>query len=353
MRSRPVLVALLLALLALGGASMADAKNKKPKKGKPGAAKTVKPVKGKLKVKIGIADQKSDVFGDPVFTSLGMRYARRSVGWDTMQYDWQIADVDAWLQNARAAGVQPLITFAKSRVAERRRYLPTVAEYRNAFVAFRKRWPWVKDFVASNESNHPAETTGRYPKRAVQYWNAMQSACRSCKVAAATLLDDKITLIKWTKQFLKYAKTQPKYWALHNYVSANKFDLKLTKQLLGLIKGEVWITEVGGLVHRSKMPGRIPLAEGVPHQTRVTKYIFDKLLRVSPRITRAYLYHWNSTGPGSSWDSGLIDANGKPRPSLSVLEKVLGKLPKGPQLPKALPGKPPAVGPVDGQLPAR
>jgi hypothetical protein len=347
MRLRPVLLAL-LALLALGGASVADAKSKHPKKGKPAVTK-LKPVKGKLKTKIGIADQKSDVFGDPVFTSLGMRYARRSVGWDTMQYDWQIADVDAWLQAARAAGVQPLITFAKSRVAERRRYLPSVAEYRAAFVSFHKRWPWVKDYVASNESNHPAETTGRYPKRAVQYWKAMQSACRTCKVAAATLLDDKITLIKWTKQFLKYAKTQPRYWALHNYVSANKFNDGLTKQLLKLIKGEIWITEVGGLVHRSKMPGRIPLAEGVPHQTKVTRYIFDKLLRVSPRITRVYLYHWNSTGPGSSWDSGLIDASGKPRPSLSILEKVLGKLPK---LPKAVPGKPTPVGPVDGQLPS-
>lgn len=347
MRLRPVLLAL-LALLAVGGASAADARSRRPQTGKPATAKLT-PVKGKLKAKIGIADQKAQVFTDPLFRSLGMRYARRSVGWDTMQYDWQIADVDAWLQNARAAGVQPLITFAKSRVAERRRYLPTVAEYRAAFVAFRKRWPWVTDYVASNESNHPAETTGRYPKRAVQYWKAMQSACRTCKIAAATLLDDKITLMRWTRAFLKYAKKQPKYWALHNYVSANTFDLRLTRQLLKLIKGEVWITEVGGLVYRSKMPGRIPLAEGVPHQTKVTKYIFDKLLRVSPRITRAYLYHWNSAGPGSSWDSGLIDANGKPRPALTILEKVLGKLPK---LPKAVPGKPTPVGPADGELPS-
>ena len=78
MRLRSVLLAL-LALLALGGATVADAKPKPPKKGKH-AVTTLKPVKGKLKVKIGIADQKPEVFTDPLFTPLGVRYARRSVG---------------------------------------------------------------------------------------------------------------------------------------------------------------------------------------------------------------------------------------------------------------------------------
>ena len=363
---RPLILAL-IALLAIGLAP-AVAKNTKPAKGKTPAAKGQKGAKGKAKgkakqkstavspvtmlrgIKVGIADQKAGVFTDPLFRSIGIKYARRSVGWDTLQYDWQVRDVDAWLTAARAAGVTPLITFAKSRIAERRRYLPTVAEYRAAFVAFHRRWPWVKEYAATNESNHPAEMGGRSPKRAVEYWRAMQSACPGCKVAAATLLDFKPTLIKWTKAFVKYAgRKQPKYWALHNYVSANKFDDSLTKQLLKIIKGEVWITEVGGVVYRKPAPGRVKLAEGVPHQTKVTRYVLTKMLRTSKRIKRVYLYHWNSEAGDTTWDSGLIDRNGKPRPSLAIVEKALGKG----TLPKAKPGKPTPVGPANGALPSR
>lgn len=341
--------ALVLALVALLALCLTPALAKSKKK--PAKAKTPTTQQLLGKIKIGIADQKPGVFSDPLFQSIGMKYARRSVGWDTMLYDWQIKDVDDWLNAARAAGVTPLITFAKSRNAERRRYLPTVAEYRAAFVAFHQRWPWVREYAATNESNHPAEMGGRDPKRAVQYWRAMQSACPTCKVAAATLLDFEPTLIKWTKAFVKAAgKKQPKYWALHNYVSANKFDDKLTKKLLKVVKtGEIWITEVGGVVYRKPAPGRVKLAEGVAHQTKVTQYVLSKMLRTSPRIKRIYLYHWDSTIGDTTWDSGLLDRNGKPRPSLKVVEKALGQA----ALPKAKPGKPTKVGPATGTLPSR
>ena len=57
-----------------------------------------------------------------------IKLARRSVAWDTMQYDWQIADVDAWMAAARAAGVTPLITFARSRIDAKRHQVPTAAQ---------------------------------------------------------------------------------------------------------------------------------------------------------------------------------------------------------------------------------
>ena len=103
------------------------------------------------------------MFSDGLFKPLGIKYARRSVGWDTMKYDWQIADVDAWLTAARNAGVTPMITFAKSRNEAKRNYLPTVAEYRAQFVAFKNRWPWVREYAATNESNHPARWAARTP----------------------------------------------------------------------------------------------------------------------------------------------------------------------------------------------
>jgi hypothetical protein len=160
MRSFPlILLALLVAILAV--AAPADAAKKKTYK--------VKAVSGKLKAKVGIADQKTAFFTDPRFQGLKLKLARRSVAWDTMQYDWQVQDVDAWMAAARAAGVTPLITFARSRIDAKRHQVPTAAQMGASFKTFRARYPWAKEFVASNESNHFGEPTGRRPKLAAQY----------------------------------------------------------------------------------------------------------------------------------------------------------------------------------------
>lgn len=321
MRSFPIILLALL-VTAFAAAAPADAAKRKPYK--------VKAVSGKLKAKIGIADQKAEFLSDPQFTGLKLKLARRSVAWDTMQYDWQIADVDAWLASARAAGVTPLITFARSRIDAKRHQVPTAAQITKAFKAFRARYPWVKEFVASNESNHYGEPTGRRPKLAAAYYKAMKKACPSCKIAAATLLDYP-NLVSWSKAFVKAAGHQPKYWAMHNYVSANRFDATRTVQLLRAVKGQIWLTEVGGLVKRTTPngKGKAKLKEGVAHAAKVTDYIFRKLARTSPRISRIYLYHWNSGGPGSTWDSGLFDHNGKARPAFAVLQRMAGVKPSG------------------------
>ena len=318
MRSFPTLLAALLVLL-LAVASPADAAKKKTKQLK------LKPVSGKLKAQVGIADQKSSFFDDPLFRGTGLRIARRSVAWDTMEYDWQIKDVDDWLQAARRAGVRPLITFARSRIDSKRHAKPTAAQIRTEFAKFRARWPWVTEFVASNESNHYGEPTGRHPELAAAHYKAMRSVCPTCKIAGATLLDQP-NLVEWSKKFIKAAGERPKYWALHNYVSANRFDAERTVDFLRAISGEVWITEVGGLVERRTpdRPGKAKLKEGVGHAAQVTSYIFNELARVSTRIKRIYVYHWDAGDPTSTWDSGLVDASGKPRPAFKALDRFLG-----------------------------
>jgi hypothetical protein len=335
--SSRVLLAVLLALVAAPAHAGAAQKAKTTK-----AAKLT-PVTGQLKAAIGIADQKAATFADPRFRRLGLKQARRSIAWDTMQFDWQVADVDAWMQAARRAGVSPVITFARSRVAERRHLVPTAGQIRQAFVAFRKRYPWARDFVASNESNHFGEPTGRRPQLAAQYYKAMRQACPTCKVAGATLLDYP-NLVTWSKAFVKAARETPRYWAVHNYISANRFDVKRTRDFLLAVKGEVWITEVGGAVKRPRGQAKFP--EGTQHAARVTRFIFSDLARLSPRIKRIFLYHWSSGGPGSSWDSGLVAADGRARPAMTVFEQVLRQTRAGQQV------KPP-VPVIEGTLPPR
>jgi hypothetical protein len=309
MRPSPrVLIALLTLLTLLLAPATAPAKNK------------LEPVTGKLTAKVGIADQKSSFFDDLRFRGMGIRIARRSVAWDTMHYDWQVADVDAWLQGARRAGVTPLITFARSRIDSRRHLKPSAGRIRSEFRKFRQKWPWVTQFVASNESNHYGEPTGRRPQLAAQWYRAMRSVCRTCKIAGATLLDYP-NLVTWTKTFVKAAKEQPRYWALHNYISANRFQTARTRQFLEATRGEVWITEVGGAVKRPK--GQAKFAEGTSHAAKVTRFIFGDLARLSKRITRVYLYHWNAEAGPTTWDSGLVAADGRARPALGVVQQVV------------------------------
>jgi hypothetical protein len=174
--------------------------------------------------------------------------------------------------------------------------------------------------VASNESNHYGEPTGRRPALAAAYYKAMRRSCPTCRIAGATLLDYP-NLVKWSKAFVKAAKETPRYWALHTYISANRFDVSRTRDFLTAVKGEVWITEVGGAVKRPRGQAKFP--EGTGHAAKVTRFIFEDLARLSPRIKRVYLYHWNAEGPRSTWDSGLVGTDGRPRPAFPVLQAQL------------------------------
>ncbi len=329
---RPLLLALVALAVASSGAAAQSVKlpgggtvtvKLPPEKGK-------KTKKYKSRAQIGIADEKSTMFRDPLFRSLRMKIARRSVAWDTFQYDWQVAEIDAWMNGARAAGISPLISFNRSRLASKRHMIPTRAQWLASFKKFRARYPWVRDFVASNESNHTPPTVHK-PKLAAQYYLAMRKACpRKCRIAAATINErpEKKYMETWIKTFVKAAKHRPKYWALHNYYGANTFNLSGTQRFLKATKkGQVWITEVGGLVTRrsGNFAGKLKMREGLAHSTRVWKFIFDSVLTVSPRITRAYLYHWDSVGPNDTWDSALVGYDGKPRAGLAVVQAKLMK----------------------------
>jgi hypothetical protein len=306
------------------------AKGKKPKKAKKGKKHGKAPAKGRTNtVRIGIADEKSQMFTDLRFRALGTTTARRSVAWDTFLpgNEWQVPEIDEWMHAARAAGVSPMISFNRSRVD--RHTIPTRQQWLAGFAEFRRRYPWVTDFAATNESNHTPPTHSR-PRLAAKYYRDMRKACPTCRIAAATINErpEKKYVEGWIRRFRKaLGKHRPKYWALHNYYGANTFSLKGTKRFLKATKsGEVWVTEVGGLVkRRSTFTGKLKMREGLAHSTKSWRFIFKRMLGVSPRIKRAYLYHWNSATATDSWDSALIGADDQPRRALAVVQRLLAK----------------------------
>jgi hypothetical protein len=71
---------------------------------------------------------------------------------------------------------------------------------------------------------------------------------------------------------------------------------------------------------------KVTFPESASHAAIATRFVFDKLVPLSPRNTRVYLYHWNSEPGPKTWDSALIGPGGKPRPAFRVLERVLTQL---------------------------
>jgi hypothetical protein len=272
---------------------------------------------------IGIADQKPDMFSDPRFQDSGIRFARRAVAWDALTSPGQTAALDEWMNAARAAHVDPLVSFTHSSVD--RRQLPTPERLLYEFRRFRARYPWVTEFATWNEANHCGEPTCHRPELVAAYWRKLRIACPQCKILGAEVLDMP-NMTSWVKAFRRVSKVQPRYWGLHNYIDANRLRTSGTKRLLKATGSAlIWFTETGGIVSRVNRR-KVTFPESASHAAIATRFVFDKLVPLSPRNTRVYLYHWNSEPGPKTWDSALIGPGGKPRPAFRVLERVLTQL---------------------------
>ncbi|HET8535706.1 MAG TPA: glycosyl hydrolase [Solirubrobacteraceae bacterium] len=267
---------------------------------------------------IGIADQKADMFSDPRFLELGIKRARIDLAYDVLLDPAQTAELDQWMAAAQADGVQVLVTFDRSRRPGRKSFRPDTYSLIKQFNRLRARYPFVKEWVTWNEPN-----LSQTPTRTARQWLALRKACPSCTIVAADLVD-RPNLGRWAKAFVKAAHRQPPVWGLHNYADANQYTTRATKTLLKAVKGKVWFTETGGVVRRNNGSRVKYKGQSLTHAAKAVSYIFTKLARLSPRIQRVYLFHWN--GRNSTWDSALISPNGSARPAFAVLANELRRL---------------------------
>jgi hypothetical protein len=285
----------------------------------PATARAANPIP-----KIGIGEQRPEMFANPYFKKLDIKYVRVITAWNALDVGWQRAQLDDYMARARAAGVQVLLGFGHARSEKRnvRRRVPGVKEFTRMFLRYRKRYPYVKDWLTWNEANHCGEPTCHKAERVARFYNNMRHHCFGCNVVGGDVLDTD-TMVPWVKLFWRHARHDKMIWGLHNYVDANRFRTSGTRELLKVAKtGQVWFTETGGLVVR-RNKSRIAFPGNKKHAAASTKYVF-RLARLSPRVRRIYFYHWMPAAVKlPSWDSALVDKRGKPRPAYTVLEKQL------------------------------
>lgn len=284
------------------------------------------PAPASAKPLLGIADQKPDMFGDPRFVGLQMKTARYFVPYDVKTNAFQLARLDAWMAGAKRDGISPLITIERSSNAKtKKKGAPSTKVYTATIKFLRKRYPIVKAYSAWNEPNDGGQPVFKKPKVLASYVKILQKQCKGCKILAGDLLDNP-NMVSYAKSVEKALKKRAAIWGLHSYGDANNFRTTATRKLLKGVKGKIWLTEVGGVVaRRSKFSKAKFKGEGVEHAAKATQFLFDKIAKLSPRIERMYLYHWNSATTADSWDSAFIGPDGTERPSLALLRKQLGK----------------------------
>ena len=268
---------------------------------------------------VGVGDQDARMFSAPAFQKLGIKHSRLALAWDWYREPWMVSQTDQWMAAAQASGVRPLVAFNRNWRSNGHRKLPSISAYRKSFRLVRERYPFVKDYSAWNEANHSTQPTAKKPRMAARYYNAMRKDCRKCTIVAADVLDSS-DMVKWIKKFKKHA-VKPRIWGLHNYKDAN--DARgTTKVLLKAVKGQVWLTETGGILRLKPSDGR---RGGRKHtkkqQAKAVKRVY-KVAKSSRRVKRIYFYEW-AKKQGNRWDSAFVEANGKPRPSYRALKRGL------------------------------
>jgi len=278
-------------------------------------------------VLVGIGEQDASMFSNPLYTQLHVKRARYFPSWNVALKPQEATWLDQWLGAAAASGTEPLISFSQalgSACPKKPCVLPTVKQYTRAFKAFRKRWPQVKIISPWNEANHRSQPTFKNPKRAAQFYNVVRKSCRGCKIIAADVIDE-TNMESWLRTFKRYA-TKPKIWGLHNYRDTNprkgqKFGG--TKRLLKVVKGQVWLTETGGIVKFVLPSGGTLFPFSESRANKATKRMFSLAKKYRSRIKRLYIYNWQQPALDNRFDAGLIRLNGTARPAYKTVQANL------------------------------
>jgi hypothetical protein len=285
------------------------------------------------KYKVGLGEQKPQMFDNASWQSLKLKRVRYLVPWDYARHRGQRDEVNFFMARALANRQDVLVTFtarrgcysAKGRYSKKKACrAPSAKAYRKAFLAFDKAFPWVRTYSAWNEVNHKSQPTFKSPAKAAGYYNVLRKYTRKKKfrAMAADMLDTG-NMARYLATFKRKAKGSPKLWGLHNYGDVNRRRTTFTKRMLRSVPGEVWLTETGGIV--KLLPSfKRSTSRAKARTTGMFKLVnrYDTKRRgFRSKITRLFVYTFFGEASSARFDAGLVNPDGSPRPAFSVFKK--------------------------------
>jgi len=282
-------------------------------------------------LQVGIGDEGASLFANPYFQQLGVKRTRLITPYNVAVVS-PTAD-DAWLIGAAIAHQQILVAFnpaAGSKCPGSPCNAPSASQFKTAFLAFHKRYPFVKAFQPWNEINSLTQPTHARPDLVVAYYAIVKKYCGSgCTVTGGDIEDlvkgpgvpSSIDEVNYSKALLKaYKKAHvptPQIWGLHNYVDVNYHKSSGTKNALATLPGQIWLTETGGLAEFTLSSGKVRLPFSLSRQANATTWMM-KLALSNKRIARVYEYDF-FYAPMNRFDSSLLADGGAPRAAYYVL----------------------------------
>lgn len=271
---------------------------------------------------VGIGEEHSKMFDDPMFAWLGMKTTRIVVPWDVQRIPHDRERVRVWLDKTRALGIDPVVAFGRPWTDNGHKHLPTFSQFRFAFRRFREQHFDVKTFIPWNEPNHPKQPTWKRPDMAARYFNAMRIECPDCTIVAGDVLDTP-GMTKYVKRYKRFMSRKARVWGMHNYSDAYARKWTATTQMLRITKGQLWLTETGGVVRRPRGRTGITMGQRLRQAAAATKHVLRMAAR-ERRIKRVYMYQWQADD-AAAWDSGLLNSDGRMRPAFKVIARFLGR----------------------------
>ncbi len=296
-------------------------------------------------VVFGLSGERPEVFADPRYRALGLRYARVQASWDLLlpahasatRYPG-LADerqrLAAWFVAARAAGVREVLLAVKaSRDLPRER--PDAEAYSEGagrLVAWLDGQGFGALITAVSAWNEPnlrdADAAGA--ERAGRYFARIRRLCaaRGCTPVAGDFSDRGFTRA-YFDAYRRGTGVAPGLWAWHAYEDAWTRDrdasLPRLRAMLGLVgpQAEVWLTEQGGIVRRGRPGGDGRIAQTPARANADLAFLLTRAARADPRITRFYGYQWQGE-PAPKWDSGLIAPDGSARSAYCTFAAAVG-----------------------------
>jgi hypothetical protein len=288
------------------------------------AALVAAPASSQASFTTGISDQIASTFSNSLYAPLSLKVARYILPYDVTSDPKELTRAQDWIFAATAAHQRILVSFEHSHLSGKERKLPSVPAYTRALKAFKSKFPKVKEWSPWNEVNRcqrnaqgtiVGQPTCHRPDLAAKYYMAARKVCVGCKIVALDVLDGPNVkpTIDFIKRFKRYAKPAPKIWGLHNYSDTNRFSSKRTKAVLKATgKGEVWLTETGGIVKFASF------SYDEQRAARALGCMFT-LAKSNSRIKRLYIYQFNGAPPHLDFDAGLISYQNEKRPGYDVV----------------------------------
>jgi len=283
---------------------------------------------------VGMADQDFRMFESSRFEKLGIDKVRFLVPYDWFKKQGNEDEVKAFMERAAASDTDVLVHFTARRGCynngkySKRKVCkaPKVKTYKKNVKRFLREFPETSEIGVWNEANHVSQPTHDKPGLAAKYFLAARSACRTCKIVAADVLDSS-NMERWLRGFDAKDKGKARIYGLHNYSDVNRKRSSGTTRLLRTVGGEVWLTETGGIL---KFLPQFKRSE--KRQAASTKYMFNLANRydtrrsgMRSRISRLYNYQWTGAAKSARFDAGLVGPTGKPRKAFKVFKKLEAK----------------------------